>query len=263
MELGNVDSDEESQWEDIRVDVNQNAVPAEINGVDGAEGSEGSETSARFQAGSIQILATAFSSGTKRAYHKQHTPLAEGVMMERNSSLPKDFERLIPKPFVLSAKINGKEVRALLDSGSVGDFISTTLADQLKLPLQHLLVPLPCQLAATGSRTMITSFTIVDFDFQDISERRRFEIMNIESYDLILGTPFLFQHRVSVGFNPTKLAIGANISETMMGPEVASIASMTATIVESGLDDLGRMLREEATDLCKSAEETPLPPFVR
>jgi hypothetical protein len=83
---------------------------------------------------------------------------------------------------------------ALLDTGSHGDFVSTTLADQLRLTLNKLDKPLPCQLAASGSRTVIQHQTTVQFQFQEVNEQRTFDIMNMDGYQVILGTPFLFQH---------------------------------------------------------------------
>jgi hypothetical protein len=51
--------------------------------------------------------------------------------LERNSAKTRDLERLVPKPAVVVVNINGKPVRALVDSGSLADFISTTMVDQL------------------------------------------------------------------------------------------------------------------------------------
>ncbi|KAF8220658.1 hypothetical protein L208DRAFT_1416363, partial [Tricholoma matsutake] len=86
--------------------------------------------------------------------------------LERNASVTKDAARMVPKPVVVVAKINGHSVCALIDSGSLGDFLSTTLTDQLKINLG----------------------THVEFQYQGISEQRYFDIMNISNYDLILGS---------------------------------------------------------------------------
>ena len=55
------------------------------------------------------------------------------VNLERNASLAWDFNRLVPLPIIIMTKIVGLPCRALLDSGSLSDFISTTLVDQLQL----------------------------------------------------------------------------------------------------------------------------------
>lgn len=51
--------------------------------------------------------------------------------MERNASYPQAKGRLVPRPFVIEVRVNDQWCRALVDSGSLGGFISTTLADQL------------------------------------------------------------------------------------------------------------------------------------
>ena len=35
-----------------------------------------------------------------------------------------------------------------------------------------------------------------------------FDIINLNSYDIILGTPWLYQHRVCIGLNPAQIVIG-------------------------------------------------------
>ena len=56
------------------------------------------------------------------------------VDVQRNAARVKGTDdRLLPKPVVIQMKINDSPVRALIDSGSLGDFISSTVVDQLKL----------------------------------------------------------------------------------------------------------------------------------
>ena len=75
--------------------------------------------------------------------------------MQWNAASVKALGHPVPKPVVITVQINGHPVRALLDLGSLGDFISTTLADQLKLNKETLEVPLGLQLAVQGSRSKI------------------------------------------------------------------------------------------------------------
>ena len=46
--------------------------------------------------------------------------------VQRNATRLKGFTRKVPRPIVVVTKVNGQPTRALLDSGSLGDFISTT-----------------------------------------------------------------------------------------------------------------------------------------
>jgi hypothetical protein len=73
--------------------------------------------------------------------------------LQRNASLPRDFTRLVPKPVVVAVRINGVSCRALIDSGSLGDFMDSKLADQLKIKRVPLAKQIDVHMAAQGSRT--------------------------------------------------------------------------------------------------------------
>ena len=50
-------------------------------------------------------------------------------MLQRNAAHVKGNQRVLPKPIVVRVTVNDHPARALLDSGSLGDFMSTMLAD--------------------------------------------------------------------------------------------------------------------------------------
>ena len=89
--------------------------------------------------------------------------------MQQNAAPVKALGRPVPKLVVITVNINGHLARALLDLGSLGDFISTTLADQLKLNKEDLEVPLGLQLAVQGSRSKINSRAKAKFQYQEIT----------------------------------------------------------------------------------------------
>ena len=181
--------------------------------------------------------------------------------LQRNSAQVKAHNRVLPKPVVVKIEINGHPVRALLDSGSLGDFISSTLVDQLSLTRKTLEAPLSLHLAVQGSRSKVNASTTVNLKYQGINESRTLDIINLNSYDAILGTPWMYQHQVCLGFNPARVVIGSDsalpvktgvdtkLMAAMMGPEEQQ--------VESVRDDL----RRYAEPLCKEMDETDLPPL--
>jgi len=67
----------------------------------------------------------------------------------------RDPARKVPKPIVIVMKIDGHPCQALIDSGSMGDFMSITLVQQLKLKKTELATPLPLQMACQGSHSQI------------------------------------------------------------------------------------------------------------
>ena len=70
-----------------------------------------------------------------RNLHIHGVQIPRGVYpaIQRNAAVAKDLTRTVPRPIVVTVKIDGHPARALLDSGSLGDFLSSTLADQLKV----------------------------------------------------------------------------------------------------------------------------------
>jgi len=139
--------------------------------------------------------------------------------------------------------------------------MSTTLADQLKLMMDILTKPLPVQLAITGLHTKVNCSTTVTLRYQSINEPHWFDIMNHDGYDLILGTPFMFQHQVLLGFNLTSVVIKSPTTLPLKGDQITVLASRTMDVVNARLEDLHKMLRAYAGPICKDALQTPLPPL--
>jgi hypothetical protein len=142
---------------------------------------------------------------------KRRLPQLEGVtLIEKTTMWVKDRSRRLPEPIVVNVKVNGHPIRALLDTGSMADFLSTTVTDQLRLEKEVYVKPLSVQLAVHGSRSKINCGTTVRLQYQSIDCERRFDIVNLDNYDAILGTPFLFQHQIAIGFNPSRVIVGSN-----------------------------------------------------
>ena len=86
--------------------------------------------------------------------------------LERNAGTVKDFKRMVPKPVVVVVHINGHPVRALLDTGSLADFMSSTLAEQLGVTRVELAKPLTVQLAVQGSCSKVNYGTKARLEYQ-------------------------------------------------------------------------------------------------
>ena len=100
-------------------------------------------------------------------------------------------------------------MRALLDTGSMANFISTKTVDQLNLPKEVYQKLLPVQLAVDRSRSKANCGTTIQFQYQTIKCEKRFDIVNLDNYDTILGTLFLYQHQVAIAFNPSRIVVGS------------------------------------------------------
>lgn len=181
--------------------------------------------------------------------------------LERNAALRRDVSRHIPEPVTIVARVGGRPVRALLDSGSLGDFMSSNLADQLNVPKVELTKPLGVQLAVQGSRTKVNYGTKCLFEYQDIKEDRYFDIINLQNYDLILGTPFMHQHRVAVGLNPPRVFIGSNEALPISGSGVKILTSQAMDTLEDMLEEARQDIHKYTEPICKKAGKTNLPPL--
>ncbi|KIM76140.1 hypothetical protein PILCRDRAFT_798107 [Piloderma croceum F 1598] len=166
---------------------------------------------------------------------KNHTGKTEPdiYMLERNAARVKSADHVCPKPVVVV----------------------------LKVKLEVLDKPLPLQLAVSGSRGKVKVRTNVRFEYQKINETRTFDIINVDSYDLILGTPFLFQHQILLGFNPSQVNVRSTESLPIRGTQVLVLESRATEVVTDHIESLREELRQYALPICKEAIETPLPPL--
>lgn len=183
------------------------------------------------------------------------------VSIEQNASVPRDPSRSIPDPVVIEVMIEGHPVRALLDSGSLGDFVSSILVGQLRLRKRDLISPLNVQMAAQGSQSKTNYSVEAKFNYQNIEEIRKFDIINLSGYDIILGTPWFFQHQVMVGLNPARITIGSHMSLPIKGTGVQKLASRTMKIYTKHIEEVRKSLLEYAKPICRQATEAPLPPL--
>jgi len=158
-------------------------------------------------------------------------------------------------------KINGHPCKALLDSGTTGDFVSPAVAQQLGLKRKELTVPLPLQMACQGFRSKINFGVTAQFEYQTINCEQYFDIANLHGHDVILGTPFIFQHSILSGLNLTWVIIGSAEPLPMEDSNVMEITSEAIEIVENNLKRLYEELHDYARPLCCEDEDIPLPPF--
>ena len=185
------------------------------------------------------------------------------VSVQRNASRVKGAnDRVLPKPVVINFIVNGLPVRALIDSGSLGDFISSTLVDQLKLKRTILDKPLGLQLAVQGSRSKINASVSVDYSYQNIRDSWRFDVVNLNDYDVILGTPWMWQHRICIGLNPARIVVGSDSPLPINpGPDTKLLLSAVSLSQDEEVIKAREELVAYADLICRNVEETELPPL--
>ena len=116
----------------------------------------------------LGYLELAWDTNTHQALECNKTAPSNGSysVLERNAAITKDVTRTIPKPVIVVVHTNGQPARALVDTGSLADFMSLNLAEQLKVKRIWLEKPLPIQLAMQGSRSKVNFGVSVRFQYQ-------------------------------------------------------------------------------------------------
>lgn len=181
--------------------------------------------------------------------------------LQRNAAVTKDLTRLIPKPIIVVVHIEGQPARALIDTGSLADFMSLNFAEQLNVPKVKLKKPLTIQLAVQGSRSKVNYGVTARIQYQGTDYQQYFDVINLQHYDLILGTPFLFQHRIMIGFNSPRVVLGSSEPLAIEGTQVSTLESRVTEIYNEQVDKAREYLLKMAKPLCTSTGETELPPL--
>ncbi len=183
--------------------------------------------------------------------------------IEQNTGSACNFTRKVPHPLVVEVKIEGHPCRALIDSGSLSDFISTKAVETLKLKTFQLAKPIDLHLAVQGSRSKINYGTKPLFEYQNVKEHQYFDVANLSNYDMILGTPFLYQHKVSFRLHNPHIVIGSTDALPIEGANVSWIDAWVVDVAESPLKHVQQHLLDDAEQcgLFVDAAKQPLLPL--
>ncbi|KAA1469558.1 hypothetical protein DENSPDRAFT_773163 [Dentipellis sp. KUC8613] len=120
--------------------------------------------------------------------------------------------------------VHGLKVLALFDSGSTSESVTPDVARVAKLLLIELENPATLQLGCIGSKSKINHGAEVRVDFDTISDVQYLDIVNIDRYDMIIGTPFMYKHGISLDFEHRVIRIrGRPVPALSAGEEAAAI----------------------------------------
>ena len=111
---------------------------------------------------------------------------------------------------VLSAevRVNGVPAFVLFDSGSESDALSPDFARAHGIQPIKLETPIPLQLGCKGSRSVIRYGAEPEIQFGAKAQKSYVDIVNIDRYDLILGTPWLGRNRATLDFGSHSISVG-------------------------------------------------------
>ena len=117
-------------------------------------------------------------------------------------------------------------------------------------------------MAVQGLRSKINSCVNISYSYQNIKDLRRFDVANLNDYDLILGTPWIYQHQVCIGLNPARILVGSDVPLPIAaGKDTKYLLGSAALTIDAEVMSARDELMAYAEPLCRKVEETELPPF--
>jgi hypothetical protein len=110
--------------------------------------------------------------------------------------------------FVIVVKVNGQKAVALLDSGCTTDAVTPELTRIIGLKIYELKEQVPLQLGTRGSQSKINYGTKACIRYGPVEASQYFDIVNIDRYDVTLGTIFMRKHGIVLDFKRNQVRIG-------------------------------------------------------
>ena len=116
-------------------------------------------------------------------------------------------------------KLHNLEAFILLDSGCTSDSISLEFAMSANLKAHKLEEPVPLQLGTVGSHSKINFRLFADFELSSKKGSHYFDVVNIDRYDVILGTVLMRKHSVVLDFDLNEVHIRGKVHNTVVKSE--------------------------------------------
>ncbi|KAG2009526.1 hypothetical protein CC2G_012450 [Coprinopsis cinerea AmutBmut pab1-1] len=135
--------------------------------------------------------------------------------IERPGRRPEEKRFLIAK-----VSICGQSAITMFDSGSSTDSIRPAFAKVHDIPVHPLSKELKLQLATIASRASVNYGTWVNISYGSIKNSKEYvDVVNLDRYDAILGTPFMHKHGVVLDFKNSQILINGKAYPTLTEPE--------------------------------------------
>ncbi|KAK0494262.1 hypothetical protein EDD18DRAFT_1077400 [Armillaria luteobubalina] len=96
--------------------------------------------------------------------------------------------------------VNGIMALTLWDSGSTSMAMSPHFADVSRVLVFNLIEPVTLQLGTVGSCSKINFGTMAEIGVARLTTTEYVDMVNIDRYNLLVGTPFMHHHGVVLDF---------------------------------------------------------------
>jgi hypothetical protein len=102
--------------------------------------------------------------------------------------------------FVAKMKLHNLEAFVLPNPGCMSDSVSPEFATSANLKAHELEEPMPLQLGTVGSCSKINFGLFTNFEIGKMKDNHYFNVININRYNVILGTMFMRKHSITLDF---------------------------------------------------------------
>lgn len=131
--------------------------------------------------------------------------------------------------------IGGSTAYILFDSGSNTDSLTPEFAKATNCKVFKLADQVTLQLGCVGSRSRINYGARAPVDFSGMKGHAYFDIVNLDRYDGIIGTPFMIKHRIVLDFGSREIRFpNGQVLAALALPREISLVKSRLTPAEEG-----------------------------
>jgi hypothetical protein len=135
-------------------------------------------------------------------------------------------------------EIGGVKAYTLFDSGSNTDSLTPEFARSANCKIFKLEEQVTLQLGCVGSRSRISFGARAPVNFGGIKGHAYYDIVNLDRYDAIIGTPFLIKHGIILDFGKRQIIFpNGHIIQSLTVMQDLSVVKARMDLATRGLAD--------------------------
>ncbi|KAJ7102981.1 hypothetical protein C8R43DRAFT_963863 [Mycena crocata] len=172
----------------------------------------------------VERFAAGYERGAAPSVSKSRASQKRGVFLKRSREPRPRPARTKSENFCLTAyvKVNGHAAFALFDSGCTTEACSPDFARVAGIKVFPIQSEITLQLGTAGSRSKINHGMTATVEYDDIKSEEYLDIVNLDQFDLIIGTKFMRKHKMSLDFEFDTIRVCGVPAATLSAKEECS-----------------------------------------
>ncbi|KAF8233082.1 hypothetical protein L208DRAFT_1148457, partial [Tricholoma matsutake] len=156
-------------------------------------------------------------------------------------------------------KIHSLKANVLLDSGCTSDSVSPEFTVSANLKVHELEEPIPLQLGMVGSQSKINFGLFSEFELQGIRGEHYFDVVNLDRYDMIVGTMFMRKHGIILDFERDEVHLKGKVVLFAICNKLASKTRDQGPLERKDIPHLRKERIAACKDILQGVPERPPP----